>query len=177
MVMVFRRPRPAVSDVEPDQFDNVRRPRPIVDGRATWALLSAAVILGAWELCARTGVVDPAFTSYPSQVGRELVDYLSSSTGWSDLGYTAKEFCFGFLLAVLIGVPIGTVMGSVRQLDSALDALLNFVNASPLIAFAPLSCSGSGSASSRRSPSSSSSRSSRSSSAHEPAWPARTESC
>jgi ABC-type nitrate/sulfonate/bicarbonate transport system permease component len=118
--------------------DKVRRPRPILDGRGLWALLSAVVILSSWELCARTGVVDRAFTSYPSEVARELVDYLSSSTGWKDLAYTAKEFAIGFLLATLVGIPGGMVMGSIRRLDSALDPLLNFLNASPLIAFAPL---------------------------------------
>jgi ABC-type nitrate/sulfonate/bicarbonate transport system permease component len=116
----------------------VSRPRRVLDGRALWATLLAALILGSWEFCARTGAVDKAFTSYPTEIARALVDYLSSSTGRTDLAYTAKEFGLGFLLAMVVGIPVGIVMGSSRRVDAALDPLLSFLNASPLIAFGPL---------------------------------------
>jgi ABC-type nitrate/sulfonate/bicarbonate transport system permease component len=116
----------------------LRGPRKVLDSRALWATLLAAVILGSWELCARSGVVNKAFTSDPSEIARALGDYLSSRGGWTDIGYTAKEFGLGFVLALATGVPLGVLMGSVRRLDAALDPLISFLNASPLIAFGPL---------------------------------------
>lgn len=103
-----------------------------------WGLVTAIVILGVWEVCGRSGIVNAAFTSYPSEIARSLVDYLSSPAGRTDLGSTAREFVLGFLLAVVVGVPAGMLMAGFRTVDAALDPLLSFLNASPLIAFAPL---------------------------------------
>lgn len=115
------------------------RPRRVMRGeRALWGALSAVLILGAWEVCGRTGIVNAAFTSYPSDIAHSLVDYVSSPGGRTDLAYTAREFLLGFLLAVGIGLPVGMVMASFRAVDAALDPLISFLNASPLIAFAPL---------------------------------------
>ncbi len=44
----------------------------------------------------------------------------------------------GYLLAVLVGVPIGLLMGRYRRLDYALDPFLSILLASPSILFVPI---------------------------------------
>jgi ABC-type nitrate/sulfonate/bicarbonate transport system permease component len=114
------------------------RPRRFANSRGLWATLTFVVIISAWEICGRSNIVDPAFSSYPSQIARALGNYLSTQQGWQDLAATSEEFGVGLALSIGVGIPIGLIMGYFRRIDAALDPLLNFLNASPRIALAPL---------------------------------------
>jgi NitT/TauT family transport system permease protein len=120
------------------EAEKALRPPRILDNRALWAVLSAGILLGSWEICARNHIVDPAFSSYPSQIFAELRHYLSTKAGWHDVSVTAKEFGYGLILSMAVGIPLGMIMGYYKRIDSALDPLVNFFNASPRIALAPL---------------------------------------
>jgi NitT/TauT family transport system permease protein len=85
---------------------------------------SVAVLLGLWELAPRAGWIRP--TSLPpfTDVIGEVVEVLGSQGFLTNLGSSAERWAVGFALAILIGVPLGTLMGRWRPLYTLVDPLL-----------------------------------------------------
>ena len=109
-----------------------RRERPLLGA------LVAIVVLVAWEVCADLSVVNPTFSSKPSEVARALYHYFNGGGGLSALGTSATEFGLGFGLALVVGLLVGVAMGRWRRIEYALDPLVNFSNSTPRIALVPL---------------------------------------
>jgi ABC-type nitrate/sulfonate/bicarbonate transport system permease component len=97
-----------------------------------------AITLGAWELCADLGVVNPAFSSKPSEVAVAIWQYFQSGGGLSALGISAEEFAIGFALALVIGLVLGAVIGWWQWFEDFVDPLVVFLYATPRIALVPL---------------------------------------
>lgn len=106
--------------------------------RGLQGLLGVILILGAWQLSAATGFVNPAFSSSPSRVAVALYDYVISPQFLSDIRVSGLEFGLGFLGALVVGIPVGILVGWYRTVDAMLDPILNFLYASPRIALSPL---------------------------------------
>lgn len=106
--------------------------------RLLYGVLGAIVVLGSWEICADLKIVNPTFSSKPSELARALYPYFSSGGGLSALKTSAVEFGLGFGLAVVVGLLVGIAMGLWRRVEYILDPLVNFTNAAPRIALVPL---------------------------------------
>ena len=87
-------------------------------------LLSVAILLGLWELAPRAGWVRA--TSIPpfSEVMMQVRILLGESEFWTNLAGSARRWSIGFALAIIVGVPLGTVMGRWRTLYRLVDPLL-----------------------------------------------------
>lgn len=106
--------------------------------RLVLGVAGIALLLIAWQVCATLKIVDPAFSSYPTQIARSMVTYFESSTGWTDLAATAEEFAIGIALTLAIGIPLGIAAGWYHALDDFIDPLVSFLYNAPRIALAPL---------------------------------------
>lgn len=96
-------------------------------------------VLGIWQWLATSGVIAPEFFSYPTEIIRSFKDYFGpGASGWSDLNVSFQTFAYGFLLALVVGIPLGIFMGYFRRLDALLDPLTSFFYNTPRIALAPL---------------------------------------
>jgi ABC-type nitrate/sulfonate/bicarbonate transport system permease component len=93
---------------------------------ATEALpaLSIAAVLGLWELAPRAGWVRPQSLPPFSDVAGEVVLVLGRNAFLAGLEASAGRWAIGLGLAILIGVPLGTVMGRWRTLYALVDPLL-----------------------------------------------------
>jgi NitT/TauT family transport system permease protein len=99
-----------------------RRGRPRARGALRDFLLGLSavlVVLSAWELSARTNLVDPFFTSMPSRIGRQLWRQFSSGSILEHLRVSGMELLLGFLIAAVVGVPAGVLIGWSRTLRIA----------------------------------------------------------
>jgi NitT/TauT family transport system permease protein len=106
--------------------------------RLLYGAFGSIVILAAWEVCADLKIVNPTFSSKPSEVAQALYHYFHGGGGLSALKTSATEFGLGFGLALLVGLLVGVVMGRWRRVEYILDPLVNFSNATPRIALVPL---------------------------------------
>jgi ABC-type nitrate/sulfonate/bicarbonate transport system permease component len=97
-----------------------------------------AVVLIGWQTFAVNRIVNPIFTSYPTQIYHEGIFYFAHGTGWRDLGVTSKEFAVGFIVSLVIGVPTGIAFGWYKWLDALTRPVVGFFYNSPRIALAPL---------------------------------------
>ena len=73
--------------------------------RATQAIV-LIVLLGAWEILSRLGVIDPFFFGSPLGVALQIVDWARNGTGepgplWQQIAVTMEEALLGFFLGVV----------------------------------------------------------------------------
>lgn len=126
---------PAVTTVlDPSGARGAHRHRVIVIGLQAAVLV---VVVGGWEVLARTGVIDPFFFSYPSQVLRQVwtwaVDGTQAGPLWQQVAITVEEAVFGFVIGVVLGVICGVALGRVRILSEVFGPYIKVLNSIPRI--------------------------------------------
>ncbi|HEY6834812.1 MAG TPA: ABC transporter permease [Pseudolabrys sp.] len=120
--------KPASSAAEPKE----RRPLP----RWVITCISIACLLGLWEIFGRQ--VNPVFGSYPSAIAVAFWELARTGELWSALYESLRPFFAGYLLAVLLGVPIGLIIGRFRTAEAAFGIYVTAGYAMPLVALVPL---------------------------------------
>ena len=102
---------------------------------AAFARSSVAIagLLLLWEALSRFGWVDRTFLPPFSQVAQTLIAGIASGEIPGHLTASAGRALSGFLIAIVIGVPLGLVIGWYRRVGEILNPLLElFRNTAPL---------------------------------------------
>jgi ABC-type nitrate/sulfonate/bicarbonate transport system permease component len=97
-----------------------------------------AAFLGAWELAAHFGLIDPLFASSPSLIVQKFWEMYSDGSIWPHIAASAEVVGVGFGLSIVVGVPIGLIMGRVPLIASTIEPFVAALYASPQVAFLPL---------------------------------------
>ncbi|MBM4440945.1 MAG: ABC transporter permease [Candidatus Rokubacteria bacterium] len=82
-------------------------------------VVSIAAVLVVWEVVARAGWVDAAFVPAPSAVARALAAV--GPAALAGLGDTLLKTAVAYVIAVVLGVGLGILVGSVRLLRDVLN--------------------------------------------------------
>lgn len=103
-----------------------------------WAvtILSLAVFIGFWEFFGRD--VNPIFGSYPTAIAEAFIDLLRNGRLVDALLQSLQPFLLGYVLAILLGVPLGLLLGRFWVVEAALGIYVNAGYATPLVALVPL---------------------------------------
>jgi NitT/TauT family transport system permease protein len=101
-------------------------------------LALAVVVLGAWELLGRVGVIDPFFFPLPSDILMTVWVWISSSFVFPHLWITLQESILAFLTGAAAGLVLGFLLARVRFLERLLDPFLQMFNALPRVVLAPI---------------------------------------
>lgn len=114
--------------------------RYLAEHRRFWlGLASVFLFVSVWELTLTYLVpVNPFFFTKPSLIAAAFKEQIQGPKLWHDLAVSSRAFLWGFLFAVVIGIPVGLVMGWRRRVEYLLDPFLTALYASPLVALAPL---------------------------------------
>ena len=97
---------------------------------------AVVVLLAIWELAARR--VDPILAAPPSKVLAALVDMTKDGSLPGAVLESAKPFMAGYVLAIVVGVPLGLLIGRFRAVEAALGWLVIAGYAMPMIALIPV---------------------------------------
>src|SRR5258708_6054318 len=73
--------------------------------------LAVALFFAAWQAIFLVVPFNPLFISKPNLIFEGYVDLVESGDLAHDLAVSAVPFLYGFVAAVVIGVPLGIVMG------------------------------------------------------------------
>jgi ABC-type nitrate/sulfonate/bicarbonate transport system permease component len=119
------------SDAPPQSFASKHR-------NALLGLLAVAIFLAAWQAVFLFVPFNPLFISKPDLIGKALVFLLVSGDMLRDLAISAVPFSYGFVAAVVVGVPLGVLIGWRAPVRYTLDPIMTIFYASPLVALAPL---------------------------------------
>ena len=100
------------------------------------ALAVVLALVGAWELYARSGAVDPLVLPAPSDVARALVE--DRALLWENFLVTLSEVAAGLVAALLAGFLLAVLLHFSRTARRALEPLLVASQAVPVVVIAPL---------------------------------------
>jgi NitT/TauT family transport system permease protein len=95
-------------------------------------------LLLAWEMFARSGLVDPLFISSPTRIAQAGWQLGHDPDFWKDLQISANEFLLGYAGAVAVAVPLGLAVGLSRRLQYMLSPFVDTLNAVPRVTLLPL---------------------------------------
>jgi NitT/TauT family transport system permease protein len=111
-----------------------RRAMQIASVRVAFVL----VLLVAWEIVARSGVLSHDIVPSLTKIGDALWRLLASGDFWFNLGITAGEIGIAMVIGGICGLAVGLLLGANRFLSRAFEALLLYLGPTPKIIFFPV---------------------------------------
>ncbi|MGM0238110.1 ABC transporter permease [Enterococcus sp. AZ103] len=106
-----------------------------------YSLLAAAsfiVVLALWQVLSTSGLVSQIFLPTPAAVVEVFITSLQDGSLATDTWISFSRIIQGFLLAIVIGVPIGILVGSFAKVEAFVLPLTEFFRYLPVPAFVPL---------------------------------------
>ncbi|MBV7379900.1 ABC transporter permease [Maritimibacter dapengensis] len=101
-------------------------------------LISPIVLLGLWEIAARTGAINVTFFPAPSTILATGFAQAQTAQFWGDLGISLQRIAVGLVMGAVPGVLVGLAMGLFRPVREALNPLIAALFPIPKIALLPL---------------------------------------
>ena len=100
--------------------------------------LSIPLFLAAWEVIARSGVVNIVLFPPPSIVAVAVLEWVRSGQFFSDFGASLYRVVTGFALGAVAGVVLGVLTGQFPLISSLLSPIFHILRPIPPIAFVPI---------------------------------------
>ena len=96
------------------------------------------LFFGLWELLARTKLVNPMLTSYPSALWPTFIDLTQNGHLALHTWATFKATMVGFVASMVLGIAVAAALWWSAFVYRVLDPFLVVANAMPKIAFVPI---------------------------------------
>jgi ABC-type nitrate/sulfonate/bicarbonate transport system permease component len=109
-----------------------------ITGRTATPFASTIVFLAGWELFARSGVVTPFLLPALSTVLVRVFEDVIGGELFILLGLTFYRALAGFLIGVVIAVPLGIMIARSRAFNWFFDPVISITNPTPKVAFLPI---------------------------------------
>lgn len=120
----------------------VRQGRPLRwherNGRLLYGVAGIVGFLLFWEWGSANGVIDRFFFASPSLIVAAGAKEIQLERFWVDVRTSFSEFLIGYVLAIVLAIPLGLAAGWFRRLQYFLDPWMNFLNALPRFALMPV---------------------------------------
>jgi len=106
-------------------------------------VLTIIIFLVLWEVAVSTGIISSTFLPKPSQLARTFVDKLSQvepegATLGQNILSSLQTSLSGFIVAILVGIPLGLLMGFYEPIDRFVKPIFELIRPIPPIAWIPL---------------------------------------
>lgn len=99
---------------------------------------SLAVLIAAWEILPRVGVLDRTVTPTATDTVKGLQQLLESSYWWEDFRNTLVAVLISWVTGSVLGIVLGVAMGSSPYIRTAITPYTIAIQALPKIVLAPL---------------------------------------
>lgn len=106
--------------------------------RVFFGVLGFVGISVLWEVASNTGIFRKSLLSSPTLIWNAAATDFGNGTIWPHITTSLTEFGYGFLLALVIGIPLGLLIGMFRRVDYFASVLLSGIYATPKVALVPL---------------------------------------
>lgn len=83
-------------------------------------------------------MVKELFLPSPLKVLNDIVSCAKDGSLWANMGWSIFRITMGFVIAVVIGVPLGILAGSFKRVDAVVTPICEFIRYMPVPAFVPL---------------------------------------
>ena len=105
-------------------------------GRATATIVFGVLLLVAWQIIGSS--VSPILLTYPTAVAGEAQQMIADGSLAAAFGSSIQPFLLGYVLAMLVGIPVGLFVGRYRLMEAAVGPYITAGYATPLVALLPL---------------------------------------
>jgi NitT/TauT family transport system permease protein len=103
-----------------------------------WPKLAAlAIVIGLWQLVVWSGWKETYVLPGPRDVGKTLLDTVTTARFWDAVARTARRAAFGYGISTVIGVAIGGLVAMFKPMRSAVGALITGLQTMPSIVWFP----------------------------------------
>ncbi len=103
-----------------------------------FAVLTFVVIIALWSLVSGLELIDTIFLPTPLAVLKYALKTAKEGVLWSNMGISVYRITLGFILAVILGVPVGIAAGTFKPIEAIVRPVSEFVRYMPVPAFVPL---------------------------------------
>ncbi|KRL33143.1 binding-protein-dependent transport system inner membrane protein [Liquorilactobacillus uvarum DSM 19971] len=103
----------------------------------TLSILSFVVIIILWCSITYGKIVGSMFVPTPGDTLKAMGTMFSNGF-WSDIGITVYRVMAGFLIALVIAIPLGILVGAYSPLAAIFEPVFSFIRYMPASAFIPL---------------------------------------
>jgi NitT/TauT family transport system permease protein len=105
-----------------------------------WMLMAISIItpLVLWAVVSSQGWVKPLFLPSPMAVWQAIADLWGSGDLQKDIIYSVLRVLIGFILAVIVSIPLGIMMGTFGSIRALFEPIIGILRYMPAPAFIPL---------------------------------------
>jgi len=126
-----------------ESASKLKRPAGRFSAESRWlkpvvGIASVGLFLALWEVAPRFGWIDPFYTSAPLKVFSVGLEVFQSGELSENIYISLVEFCWGFALALVAGIPLGLVLGTNATVRALLDPLVTALYCMPRLALLPV---------------------------------------
>lgn len=104
----------------------------------TLAVLTFVIIIAVWSLVSGLGLIDTIFLPTPLSVIEYFIESVQNGILLANMGISIYRIMVGFIIAVILGVPIGILAGTFKPIEAIVRPLSEFIRYMPVPAFVPL---------------------------------------
>ncbi|MEI7025861.1 ABC transporter permease [Paenibacillus sp. y28] len=104
----------------------------------TGIITTFAGCLLLWSVLSYGSFVEPTFLPTPTLVLQQFLHQMVNPEFWNHVGISIFRVSMGFLLAVILGVPLGILAGTYRFAEALVVPSTEFIRYMPATAFVPL---------------------------------------
>lgn len=107
------------------------------------SICSIILFFASWEMAVRFEMIPNSLLASPSQVCHLLVDKISNSQPdgailFVHLSVSLQEALTGYILALLVGIPLGLLMGWYNVIEGVTRPIFELIRPIPAVAWIPL---------------------------------------
>ncbi|WP_130862002.1 ABC transporter permease [Bacilliculturomica massiliensis] len=100
------------------------------------ALIAAA--LAFWQYAAVSGMVSAYYTSYPTEILLDLIDFAQSGALWKHASVTLSEALMGLFYGTVTGIFTGVLFGQFKRLGKVFLPIVTAIHGVPQLTLAPV---------------------------------------
>lgn len=96
------------------------------------------VLLIIWGIVTNFGLIKPFFLPSPIKVFEAGINLFTQNNFISDIFISLFRILIGFMIGVVLAIPIGLLIGLNKKAEMTLEPLIDFIRYTPIPAFVPL---------------------------------------
>lgn len=102
------------------------------------AFLVPLLLILAWELAGRAGLIAPTILPTPSRIGSACIKLIQKGTLQEDILISLSRVLKGYILGVIFGTIVGIIMGLFRVAENLLSVITGLLRPIPIVAWVPV---------------------------------------
>lgn len=100
--------------------------------------LSLVIALIIWQVISYKEIIDPLFISSPLAIIKDFGKAITEPSFWNHMKVSGYEFFVGFLISLLIAIPLGIITGWNKTVYALTSPFINILYVTPRLALMPI---------------------------------------